>query len=183
MYSVASAIPCRRHISAVFSPASASRKIPMICSSLYRPAFICPSPSGDELYVNSWDFSGGHGHTACLLCHSRVFLVPFRGPSQSRFLNLSAPYFSGFGSPQKTALQDWMPLCGTIKYGSTGRGGSDWSTVLHIGQKHAARTADSPFRYTEASLKGAARQYRGSHANRFRLRRRVRADFWYALRR
>src|ERR1700732_2009821 len=59
LYSVASAIPCRRHNSAVFSPASASRKIPMICSSLYRLPFICPSPSGDELYVNSRDFSGG----------------------------------------------------------------------------------------------------------------------------
>ena len=42
-----------------FQPASASRKIPLICSSLYRLPFICPSPSGDELYVNSWDFSGG----------------------------------------------------------------------------------------------------------------------------
>src|SRR5271170_5904373 len=59
LYSVASAIPCRRHTSAVFSPASASRKIPMICSSLYRLPFICPPPSGDELYVNLWDFSGG----------------------------------------------------------------------------------------------------------------------------
>jgi hypothetical protein len=31
----------------------------MICSSLYRLPFICPSPSGDELYGNSRDFSGG----------------------------------------------------------------------------------------------------------------------------
>src|SRR5271154_543844 len=67
LYNVASAIPCRRHTSAVFSPASASRKIPMICSSLYRLPFICPSPSGDELYVNSWDFSGGTPVSQCLL--------------------------------------------------------------------------------------------------------------------
>ena len=30
----------------------------MICSSLNRLPFICPSPCGDELYGNSWGFSG-----------------------------------------------------------------------------------------------------------------------------
>ena len=59
LHSVASAIPCLRHTSAVLSPASASRKIPMICSSLYRLPFFCPSPSGDELYGNSRGFSEG----------------------------------------------------------------------------------------------------------------------------
>ncbi len=59
LYSVASAIPCRRHTSAVFSPASTSRRIPMICSSLNRLPFICPSPLGDELYCNPRGFSGG----------------------------------------------------------------------------------------------------------------------------
>src|SRR6516164_7271173 len=59
LYSVASAMPWRRHTSAVFSPASASRKIPMICSSLNRLPFIRPSPLGDELYANLRGFSGG----------------------------------------------------------------------------------------------------------------------------
>jgi hypothetical protein len=44
-------IPCRRHTSAVFAPASASRKIPIICSSLNRLPFICPSPFSDGLYL------------------------------------------------------------------------------------------------------------------------------------
>jgi hypothetical protein len=35
----------------VFAPASASRKIPIICSSLNRLPFICPSPFSHGLYL------------------------------------------------------------------------------------------------------------------------------------
>jgi hypothetical protein len=51
MLKVASEIPCRRHTSGVFAPASASRKIPIICSSLNRLPLICPSPFSDGLYL------------------------------------------------------------------------------------------------------------------------------------
>jgi hypothetical protein len=59
-------MPWRRHTSAVFSPASASRKLPIICASLNRLPFIGPSPLGDELYANSRGFSGGQAKKAAI---------------------------------------------------------------------------------------------------------------------
>src|ERR1700730_17075544 len=47
----ASEIPWRHHTSGVFAPASASPKIPIICSSLNRLPFICSSPFSDGLYL------------------------------------------------------------------------------------------------------------------------------------
>src|SRR6202020_1748031 len=41
--SVASETPCLRARSAVFAPASCSFSTPMICSSVNRARFICPS--------------------------------------------------------------------------------------------------------------------------------------------
>src|ERR1700732_5479591 len=52
-------MPCRRHTSGVFAPASASRKIPIICSSLNRLPFICPSPFSDGLYLQTVGREGG----------------------------------------------------------------------------------------------------------------------------
>src|SRR3984957_4755922 len=43
LYSVASETPCLRARSAVFAPASCSFSTPMICSSVNRARFICPS--------------------------------------------------------------------------------------------------------------------------------------------
>src|SRR6516164_11861311 len=39
-------MPCLRHTSATFIPASCSCRTPMICSSVNRLRFIRPSPSG-----------------------------------------------------------------------------------------------------------------------------------------
>src|SRR5690348_5864678 len=52
-------MPCRRHTSGVFAPASACRKIPIICSSLNRLPFICPSPFSDGLYLQTVGREGG----------------------------------------------------------------------------------------------------------------------------
>src|SRR5580693_3254691 len=41
-------MPCLRHTSATFIPASCSRSTPMICSSVNRLRFIRPSPSGSR---------------------------------------------------------------------------------------------------------------------------------------
>src|SRR5580704_4047911 len=76
-------MPWRRHTSAVFSPASVSRKIPMICSSLNRLPFIGPSPLGDELYANSRGFSGGRP--------TNIRLFP-RNFAQRRGRSLCHPY-------------------------------------------------------------------------------------------
>src|SRR3954454_21512256 len=43
LYSVASETPCLRARSAVFAPASCSRRTPIICSSVNLARFICPS--------------------------------------------------------------------------------------------------------------------------------------------
>jgi hypothetical protein len=43
LYSVASETPCFRAKSAVFAPASCSRRTPMICSSVNLDRFIGPS--------------------------------------------------------------------------------------------------------------------------------------------
>jgi hypothetical protein len=43
LYSVASLIPCLRARSPVFAPASCSRSTAMICSSVNRFRFTCPS--------------------------------------------------------------------------------------------------------------------------------------------
>jgi hypothetical protein len=40
-----------RDLRLAVADASASRKIPMICSSLNRLPFICPSPFSDGLYL------------------------------------------------------------------------------------------------------------------------------------
>ena len=50
--------PCLRHTSAVAVPASCSRKMPMICSSLNRLRFIMRLLSGDGLYSILEEFSG-----------------------------------------------------------------------------------------------------------------------------
>jgi hypothetical protein len=48
LYSVASEMPCLRANSAVFAPASCSFSTPMICSSVNRARFICPSFEGPD---------------------------------------------------------------------------------------------------------------------------------------
>src|SRR6478735_2330710 len=52
-------MPCLRQTSAIFIPASCSRRTLMICSSVNRLRFIRPSPpQGRGLYSNLEEFSG-----------------------------------------------------------------------------------------------------------------------------
>src|ERR1700730_7907900 len=89
-------MPCRRHTTGVHAPASASRKIPIICSSLNRLPFICPSPFSDGLYLQTVGREGGTpnaplGSKGFCLLNSRDSLNPtgkrYRG---RRFFSPSA---------------------------------------------------------------------------------------------
>src|SRR5439155_13116267 len=51
-------MPCLRHTSAVFAPASCSCRIAMICSSLSRLRFIVRPPSGGRTLLKSGGASG-----------------------------------------------------------------------------------------------------------------------------
>src|SRR5437764_10385820 len=51
-------MPCLRHTSAVFAPASCSCRIAMICSSLNRLRFIVRPPSGGRTLLKSGGASG-----------------------------------------------------------------------------------------------------------------------------
>src|SRR5947207_13393413 len=51
-------VPCLRHTSAVFAPASCSCRIAMICSSLNRLRFIVRPPSGGRTLLKSGGASG-----------------------------------------------------------------------------------------------------------------------------
>src|SRR5690242_14833763 len=62
----------RGHTSAVAAPASCSRKIPMICSSLNRLRFIVRLLPGDGLYSILEEFSGLRSRGA------RTWLVALR---------------------------------------------------------------------------------------------------------
>src|SRR5262249_6026334 len=58
-YKVGCDMPCLRHTSGTFIPASCSRRAPMIWSSVNRLRFIHPPPPrGRGLYFNLEDFSG-----------------------------------------------------------------------------------------------------------------------------
>src|ERR1700752_1095757 len=51
-------MPCFRQTSPVFTPASCSRRIAMICSSLNLERFIIRLPYHDGLYTNLKEFQG-----------------------------------------------------------------------------------------------------------------------------
>src|SRR5947208_1436912 len=56
-------MPCLRHTSAVFAPASCSCRIAMICSSLNRLRFIVRPPSGGRTLLKSGGASGAQVRT------------------------------------------------------------------------------------------------------------------------
>src|SRR5215204_2184655 len=51
-------MPCRRQTSAVFAPASCSRRIAMICSSVNLDRFIVRSFQGPGLYLHMEEMAG-----------------------------------------------------------------------------------------------------------------------------
>src|SRR5215469_3850099 len=53
-------MPCLRHTSTVFAPASCSRRIAIICSSLNRLRFIVRPPLGGRTLLKSEGVSGAH---------------------------------------------------------------------------------------------------------------------------
>src|SRR5215211_916317 len=57
-YNVASLIPCRRHTSPVFAPASCSRRIAMICSCVNLDRFVVRSFQGPGLYPQMDEIAG-----------------------------------------------------------------------------------------------------------------------------
>src|SRR5262249_34853661 len=58
LYNVALLMPCFRQTSSLLTPASCSRRIAMICSSLNLDRFIVRLPYHDGLYTNLEEFQG-----------------------------------------------------------------------------------------------------------------------------
>src|SRR5262245_34969402 len=76
-------MPCLRIKSATFTPAAASFRMPMICSSLYRVLRICPPRSVvPEDSHASWTCSRGLGH---FKVHRCLILLPQDAPPIVQF--------------------------------------------------------------------------------------------------
>src|ERR1700730_9646507 len=84
-------MPCRRHTTGVHAPASASRKIPIICSSLNRLPFICPSPFSDGLYLQTVGREGGTPHHPERLAQASVSERNCRTAGEALLARLSQP--------------------------------------------------------------------------------------------
>src|SRR5205809_4430424 len=71
-------MPCLRHTSAVFAPASCSCRIAMICSSLNRLRFIVRPPSGGRTLLKSGGASGAQVNNRCQITKNLGLEQPLR---------------------------------------------------------------------------------------------------------
>src|SRR5450830_278316 len=76
-------MPCLRHKSATFIPASASFKTPIICSSVNLDFFMTSSPSAQSLTLH-WDTWAGEGHMRPYLVHKLFYDVVETDTSSAR---------------------------------------------------------------------------------------------------